>query len=176
MHTIGGCAPTSGFNQTILQQAHQQICKVTSFYSRNHSINSKNWLLFECCFALLVTFVGLMEGEVTLKSCQTNLCKDDRMKNSKYTRLHLAPVHDDIESTSRTTLSKAGGDDTGWLSDTTKSCVSTTSILKSDIIEAGIIESFPYIIKYTKGTRTLLLMLYLGNLCCSHNLMLTFLV
>jgi hypothetical protein len=27
-------------------------------------------LLFECCFALLVTFVGLMEGEGTLKSCQ----------------------------------------------------------------------------------------------------------
>jgi hypothetical protein len=27
-------------------------------------------------------------------------------------------------------------DDTGWLSDTTASCASTTSILKSDIIEA----------------------------------------
>jgi hypothetical protein len=32
-------------------------------------------------------------------------------------------------------LFKAGGDDTGWLSNNTASCASTTSILKSDIIE-----------------------------------------
>jgi hypothetical protein len=75
---------------------------VTSFYSRTHAINSKNWLLFECCFALLVTFVGLMKGEGTLKSCQTDLRKYDHMAHSKYNRLHLPPLHDDVESTSRT--------------------------------------------------------------------------
>jgi hypothetical protein len=83
---------------------------------------------------LLVSFVGLMEGEGTLKSCQTNFRKDDHMANSKYKRLHLLPLHDDVESTSRTMLFEVGGDDTGWLPDTTASCASTT--LKSDIIEA----------------------------------------
>jgi hypothetical protein len=34
------------------------------------------------------------------------------------------------------TLFEAGGDDMGWLSDTTTSCASTISTLKSDIIEA----------------------------------------
>jgi hypothetical protein len=121
---------------TSTMRAHQQLCKVTSFYSRTHAINSKYWLLFECCFALLVTFVGLMEGEETLKSCQTNLRKNDHMANSKYKRLHLPPLHDDVESTSRTTFFEAGGDDTGLPSDTTTSCASTTSTLKSDIIEA----------------------------------------
>jgi hypothetical protein len=77
-----------------------------------------------------------MEGEETLKSCQTNLHKDDHMTNSKYTRLHIPPLHDDVESTSRTTLFQVGGDDTGWLSNTTASCASTTSTLKSNIIEA----------------------------------------
>jgi hypothetical protein len=76
-----------------------------------------------------------MEGEGTLKSCQTNLCKDDHMANNKYKRLYLPLLHDDVESMFRTTLFEAGGDDTGWLLDTTASCVSTTSILKSDIIE-----------------------------------------
>jgi hypothetical protein len=77
-----------------------------------------------------------MEGEKTLKSFQTNLRKDDHMTNSKYKRLHLPPLHDDVESTSRMTFFEAGGDDTGWLSYTTASCASTTSTLKSDIIEA----------------------------------------
>jgi hypothetical protein len=58
------------------------------------------------------------------------------MAKSKYKRLHLPPLHDDVESTSRTTFFEAVGDDTGWPSDTTASCVSTTSTLKSDIIEA----------------------------------------
>jgi hypothetical protein len=58
------------------------------------------------------------------------------MANSKYKRLHLPPLHDDVESTSRTTLFEAGGDDTGWLLNTIASCASTTSTLKSDIIEA----------------------------------------
>jgi hypothetical protein len=34
------------------------------------------------------------------------------------------------------TLFEEGGDDTGWLSDTTASCASTTSTLKFNIIEA----------------------------------------
>jgi hypothetical protein len=58
------------------------------------------------------------------------------MTKSKYKRLHLPPLHDDVESISRTTSFEAGGDDTGWPSDTTASCASTTSTLKSDIIEA----------------------------------------
>jgi hypothetical protein len=77
-----------------------------------------------------------MEGEGTLKKSQTNLRKNDHMANSKYKRLHLPPLHDDVESTSRTTLFEAGEDDTGWFPDTTASCASTTSTLKSDIIEA----------------------------------------
>jgi hypothetical protein len=58
------------------------------------------------------------------------------MGNSKYKRLHLPPLHDDVESTSKTTLFEVGGDDMGGLSDTTASCASTISTLKSDIIEA----------------------------------------
>jgi hypothetical protein len=58
------------------------------------------------------------------------------MANSKYKRLHLPPLHDDVESTSRMTLFEAGGDDTGWPSDTTTSCASTISTLTSDISEA----------------------------------------
>jgi hypothetical protein len=55
------------------------------------------------------------------------------MAHSKYNRLHLPPLHDDVESTSRTTFFEVGGDDTGWLLDITASCAST---LKSNIIEA----------------------------------------
>jgi hypothetical protein len=116
-------------------RAHQQLCKVTSFYTRNHAINSKNWLLFDCCFALHVTFVGLMEGEGILKSCQTNLRKDDHMANTKCKRLHLPPLHDDV-SQRRGWHFWSGGDNTWWLSDTTASCASTTSTFKSNIIEA----------------------------------------
>jgi hypothetical protein len=121
---------------TSTTRAHQQLYKVTSFYSRNHALNSKNWILFECCFTLLVTFVGLMEGEGTLKSCQNDLCKYDHMAHSKSNRLHLPPLHDDVDSTSKTTFFEAGGDDMGWPSDTTASCASTTSTLKFDIIDA----------------------------------------
>jgi hypothetical protein len=55
------------------------------------------------------------------------------MVHSKYNRLPLPPLYDDVESTPRTTFFEVGGDDTGWPSDTTASCAST---LKSDIIEA----------------------------------------
>jgi hypothetical protein len=77
-----------------------------------------------------------MEGEGTLKSCQTDLRKYDHMAHSKYNRLHLPPLNDDVESTSRTMFFESGGEDTGWPLDTTASCASTTSTLKSDIIEA----------------------------------------
>jgi hypothetical protein len=95
-------------SNTSTTRAHHQLCKVTSFYSRTHAIDSKNWLLFECCFALLVTFVGLMEGERTLKSCQTDRRKYDNMAHPKYKSLHLPPLHDDVESTSRTTFFEVG--------------------------------------------------------------------
>jgi hypothetical protein len=55
------------------------------------------------------------------------------MAHSKYNLLHLPPLHDDVETTSRTTFFEAGGDDAGWLSDSTTSCAST---IKSYIIEA----------------------------------------
>jgi hypothetical protein len=55
------------------------------------------------------------------------------MVHSKFNRLHLPPLHDDVESTSRTTFFEAGGDDTGWPSDLT---TSSASAIKSDIIEA----------------------------------------
>jgi hypothetical protein len=74
-----------------------------------------------------------MNGEGTSKSGQTNLRKNDNMATSKYKRLHLPPLHDDVETTSRTTFFEAGGDDAGWLSDSTTSCAST---IKSNIIEA----------------------------------------
>jgi hypothetical protein len=73
-----------------------------------------------------------MEGEGTLKSFQTNFRKNDHMAKSKYKRLHLHPLHDDVESTSRMMFFEAGGDDVGWPTNTTASCAST---LKSDIIE-----------------------------------------
>jgi hypothetical protein len=74
-----------------------------------------------------------MNGEGTSKSGQTNLRKNDHMATSKYKRLHLPPLHDDVETMLRSTFFEAGGDDTGWPSDTTTSCAST---LKSAIIEA----------------------------------------
>jgi hypothetical protein len=55
------------------------------------------------------------------------------MAQSKYNLLHLPPLHDDVESTSRKMFFEAGGDDAGWLSDSTTSCA---SIIKSDIIKA----------------------------------------
>jgi hypothetical protein len=55
------------------------------------------------------------------------------LQKSKYKRLHLPPLHDDVESMSRTTFFEVGGDDVGWPTNTTASCAST---LKSDIIEA----------------------------------------
>jgi hypothetical protein len=79
-----------------------------------------------------------MESEGTLKSYQTDLRKYDHIANSKYKCLHLPPLHEDVESMSRTTLFEPGGDDTGWPSDTTASYASTTSTLKSDIIESVI--------------------------------------
>ena len=57
--------------------------KVTSFYLRTHAITFMNWLRFECCFAFVVSFVGFMEGEGTLKCCQVNLPEDDYMVNPR---------------------------------------------------------------------------------------------
>ena len=66
--------------------------KVTSFYLRTHAIIFMNWLLFECCFSFVVSFVGYMESEGTLKSCHIKLLKDDYMVNpriKKVSRHHL---------------------------------------------------------------------------------------
>ena len=40
---------------------HRHYAKVISFYLRMYAMNFKNWLLFECCFAFIVSFVGFME-------------------------------------------------------------------------------------------------------------------
>ena len=48
------------FNELL---GHPHLAKVNSFYLRTHAINFKNWLLFECCFAFIVSFVGFMESE-----------------------------------------------------------------------------------------------------------------
>ena len=84
--------------------------KVKSFYLRNHALNFKNWLLFECCFAFIVSFVGFMESEGTLKSCHIISIKNDYMVNTKVKLITLPPLYGDTESSSRTTLSEGGGE------------------------------------------------------------------
>jgi hypothetical protein len=90
---------------------HRHHAKVISFYIRNHALNFKNWLLFECCFAFIVSFIGFMESEGTLKSCIISI-KNDYMVNPKVKLITLPPLYGDTESSSRTTLSQGGGDDT----------------------------------------------------------------
>ena len=71
----------------------------------------EHWLLFECCFAFVVSFIGFLEGEGMFKSCQATLLENDVVESPKFKRCHLPPLHDHDELSSRTTLFEAGGDD-----------------------------------------------------------------
>src|SRR5664279_61982 len=85
---------------------HRHLAKVTSFYLSAHAMSSKNWLLFECCFVFLVSLVGYMKAEGTLKSCHILSIKN--MVTTTSTTHHLPPPHGDDELASRTTLFKGG--------------------------------------------------------------------
>ena len=89
--------------------ANRLFAKVNSFYLRNHAIMFKNWLLFECCFAFVVSFVGFIEGEGTFKSCQVILLKDDGVVNPKFKDVSLPPLQGDERIESRTTRFEGGG-------------------------------------------------------------------
>ena len=89
---------------------HRHYAKVISFYLRMYAMNFKNWLLFECCFAFIVRFVGFMESEGTIKSCHIMSIKNDYMVNTKVKLIILPPLHGDMESSSRTTLSQGRGE------------------------------------------------------------------
>ena len=93
------------FNELL---GHPHLAKVNSFYLRTHAMNFKNWLLFECCFAFIVSFVGFMKSEGTFKSCHTFSIKNDDMLNSKVNLITLPPIHGDTNLSSRTTLSEGG--------------------------------------------------------------------
>ena len=110
-------------------RARRHLAKVTSFYLGSHVIIVELWLLFECCFVSLVLLIGFMRSKGTFKSCQA-IGKD----------VHLLPLHDDGELSSRTTPFQEGGTDTGWPTDTTissTSCASPTIHgLKAEVTEA----------------------------------------
>ena len=71
----------------------------------------EHWLLFECCFVYVVSFIGFLQGEGTFKSCQVHLPMSDDAEKTNFKRCHLPPLHDDTELASRTTLFQVGGDD-----------------------------------------------------------------
>src|SRR3954467_434567 len=85
--------------------------KVISFYLRTHAIIFMNWLRFECCYAFVVSFVGFMEGEGTLKCCQVNLPEDDYMVNPRIKKVSRLLLLFDEHVESRTTLFEGGGAD-----------------------------------------------------------------
>src|SRR3954463_11461154 len=78
--------------------------KVTSFYLRTRAIILMNWLRFECCFAFVVSFVGFMEGEGTLKCCQVNFLEDDYMVNPRIKKVSRPLLLCDEHVESRTTF------------------------------------------------------------------------
>jgi len=90
---------------------YRRFAKVNSIHLNNLGMIFENWLLFECGFAFLVSFVGFMEGEGTIKSCNNLSLKNDYMVNPKFKTDHLPLPHDHGAQESRTTLLEAGGDD-----------------------------------------------------------------
>ena len=99
MSSNGCFLPHTSATQDLSMRAHRHFAKVTSFYLGNHSMLPMNWLLFECCFAFLVSLIGYMKRGGTLMSCQTISLEIVR----------LPPLHDDDELSSRTTLFEGGG-------------------------------------------------------------------
>ena len=109
--TIGGVSPSMeiGLRMSVNEQLLHRICdKVTSFYLRAHTMTFEHWLLFECCFAFVVSFIGFLEGEGTFKSCQVHLLMSDDTEIPNFKRCHLPLVHDDVELTSMMTLFQVG--------------------------------------------------------------------
>jgi hypothetical protein len=134
---MSGLKPHTSNTQDITRRAHRHLAKVKPFYFTNHAIIFEHWLLFECCFAFVMSFLGFIEGEGTLKSCQSNLPKNIYMANPKFKNVHLPPLHDEDETSSRMTLFEGGGDDIAQ--PTVIALSSTTSSmrgLKDDIMEA----------------------------------------
>jgi len=97
--------PRIPMTEDLARRAHRHLAKVTSFYISAHAITFKNWLLFECCFVFLVSLVGYLKGEGTLKKC--HIISIDYMVNHTTRSTHLPPCHDE-EQESRTTLFKGG--------------------------------------------------------------------
>ena len=109
--TSEGVSPSmeNGLRMSFNEQPLHRICdKVTSFYLRTHAMIFEHWLLFECCFAFVVSYIGFLEGEGTFKSCQVHLLMSDDAEIPNFKRCHLPPLHDDAELTSRTTLFQVG--------------------------------------------------------------------
>ena len=50
-------APHTSATQDLSRRAHRHLAKVNSFYFGNHSILLKDWLLFDCCFAFIVSLL-----------------------------------------------------------------------------------------------------------------------
>ena len=96
------------FNELL---GHRCFTKVNSIYLNNHAMIFEHWLLFECCFAFIVSFLGFIEGEVTIKSCHILDFKIDYMANHELKFEHLPPPQEHGAQESRTTLFQAGGDD-----------------------------------------------------------------
>ena len=71
----------------------------------------EHWLLFECCFVFVVSFIGFIEGKGTFKSCQVHLLMSDDAEIPNVKRCHLPPLYDNTELASRMTLFQVGGDD-----------------------------------------------------------------
>jgi hypothetical protein len=98
----------------------------------------KNWLLFEFCFAFVVSFLDFMEGEGTLKSCNILDFKIDYKVDDKL-KEHLPPPHVHGAQESRTPLFEGGGDDAAQPTVVATSCTSSSPgarIIKSDVREA----------------------------------------
>ena len=105
--TSEGVSPSmeNGLRMSFNEQLLHRICdKVTSFYLRTHAMIFEHWLLFECCFAFVVSFIGFLEGEGTFKSCQVHLLMSDDAGIRNFKRCHLPPLHDDTGLASRMTL------------------------------------------------------------------------
>ena len=108
------------------------FAKVNSFYLQQSFNDFEDWLLFECCFAFIVSFLGFIEGEGTIKSCHNLDFKIDYMANHELKFEHLPPPQVHGAQESRTTLFQAGGDDVARPKVVSPSWTS----LKADVTEA----------------------------------------
>ena len=98
--------PQFSMKDNLAHRAHQKLAKVTSFYISDHAMNFKDWLLFECCVVLLVSLIGYLKANGTMKRGHINYIT---MVTTTSTSTHLPPrlVHEDIRSW--TTFFQGGG-------------------------------------------------------------------